>query len=175
MQKVNLYPITWEGYNAWLRSILGTSIFKFVYENTPIQIYWKFYNHKRKISRQKFLIFFLYSCSKHRLWVLVRTASWGGSNGYPQFMLFCFFRKIMYTPVKASFTIQKWGLRGVKIIQACFRDSRGIALGRAIKNTNQLPAKVHVPLYKVCRLSLTLLYYAVIIWQYKTFGSCEKW
>ena len=28
----------------------------------------------------------------------------------------------MYTPINPSFTIKKWGLRGVKIIQACFRD-----------------------------------------------------
>ena len=45
------------------------------YENTPIQIYWKFYHQKLNIFRWKILIFFLYFCSKHRLWVLVRTAS----------------------------------------------------------------------------------------------------
>ena len=28
----------------------------------------------------------------------------------------------MYTPVNPSFTIQKCGLRGVKIIKVCFRD-----------------------------------------------------
>ena len=27
-----------------------------LYENTPIQIYWKFYNKKRKMFRQKILI-----------------------------------------------------------------------------------------------------------------------
>ena len=44
------------------------------YENTPIQINRNFFNPKRKIFRQKFLIFFVY-CSIHRLWVLIRTAS----------------------------------------------------------------------------------------------------
>ena len=45
------------------------------YENTPIQIYRKFHLQKLKNFRQKTLIFFLYFCSKHRLRVLVRTAS----------------------------------------------------------------------------------------------------
>ena len=42
--------------------------------NTPIQIYWKFYNRKRKLLIKEFR-YFPYFCSKHRLWVLVRTAS----------------------------------------------------------------------------------------------------
>ena len=36
----------------------------------------------------------------------------GGSNEYPQSMFLEEIRKIMYTPVNPSFTIQKWGLRG---------------------------------------------------------------
>ena len=43
------------------------------YENTPIQIYWKFHHQKLKVFRQKFW-YFSYFCSKHRLWILVRTA-----------------------------------------------------------------------------------------------------
>ena len=44
------------------------------YENMPIQIYWKFYHKKKmKIFSKKFW-YFSYFCSKHRLWVLVRTA-----------------------------------------------------------------------------------------------------
>ena len=43
-------------------------------ENTPIQIYWKFYNKKGKFSDKK-IWYFSFVCSKHRLWVLVRTAS----------------------------------------------------------------------------------------------------
>ena len=30
------------------------------YENTPIQIYWKFYNQKKKIIREKIQIFFMF-------------------------------------------------------------------------------------------------------------------
>ena len=51
------------------------NMFTIHYENMPIQIYGKFYRQKLKIFRLKTLIFFSYFCSKHRLWVLVRTAS----------------------------------------------------------------------------------------------------
>ena len=54
----------------------------------------------------KILIFFSYCCSKHRLWVLVWTASPRRSNEYPQSMLLSRNReKIVYTPVNPSFTI----------------------------------------------------------------------
>ena len=43
------------------------------YENTPFQIYRKFHLQKLKISDKK-LRYFSYFYSKHRLWVLVRTA-----------------------------------------------------------------------------------------------------
>ena len=39
----------------------------------------------------------------------------GGSNEYPQSMFLSRNKKIMYTPLNPSFTIQKWGLRGSKI------------------------------------------------------------
>ena len=44
------------------------------YENTPIQNYWKFHHQKLNVFRKKFW-YFSYFYSKHRLWVLVRTAS----------------------------------------------------------------------------------------------------
>ena len=44
-------------------------------ENTPIQIYRKFHLQKLKTFRYKNSDIFSYFCSKHRLWVLVRTAS----------------------------------------------------------------------------------------------------
>ena len=40
----------------------------------------------------------------------------GSSNEYPQSMFRAEIRKIMYTPVNPSFTIQKWGLRGQNYI-----------------------------------------------------------
>ena len=45
------------------------------YENTPIQIYRKFHFQKTENLQIKKLWYFSYFCSKHRLWVLVRTAS----------------------------------------------------------------------------------------------------
>ena len=48
------------------------------YENMPIQVYWKFHHQKKKkkwkFSGKKFK-YFSYFSSKHRLWVLDRTAS----------------------------------------------------------------------------------------------------
>ena len=57
------------------------------------------------------MIFFLF-CSKHRLWIHVRTAHLGGSYEYSQSMFYSKNKKIMYTPVNPSFTIYKWGVRG---------------------------------------------------------------
>ena len=41
----------------------------------PIQIYWKFHHQTWEFSNKKKTWYFSYFCSKHRLWVLVRTAS----------------------------------------------------------------------------------------------------
>ena len=46
----------------------------------------------------------------------------GGSNEYPQSMFWSKNKKNRYTPANPSFTIQKWGLRGVFIARACFPD-----------------------------------------------------
>ena len=45
------------------------------YENTPIQIYWKKFNQNKGNFSAKNFWYFSYTCSKHRLRVLVRTAS----------------------------------------------------------------------------------------------------
>ena len=64
----------WRSYLPWTNAY-QLPLTYFHYENTPIQIYWKLYNQKkRKFSDKKFW-YFSYFCSKHRLWVLVRTAS----------------------------------------------------------------------------------------------------
>ena len=44
----------------------------------------------------------------------------GGSNEYPQSMFFRKIRKIMYTPVNPSFTVQKWSLKGSKLYRRVF-------------------------------------------------------
>ena len=48
----------WEDREADL-TICSSGLLYHHYENMPIQIYWKFYNQKMKIFRQKFLIFFI--------------------------------------------------------------------------------------------------------------------
>ena len=53
---------------------------------------------------KKFDIFLIF-CSKHKLWVLVRTASPGGSNEYPQSMFWSKNKKNRYTPAYPTFTI----------------------------------------------------------------------
>ena len=50
-------------------------IFPTHYENMPIQIYRKFHLQKLNFQIKKRCYFFSYFCSKHRLWVLIRTAS----------------------------------------------------------------------------------------------------
>ena len=52
----------------------GTLMTKKLLRKKPIQIYWTFYHKKIKIWDKKFW-YFPYICSKHRLRVLVRTAS----------------------------------------------------------------------------------------------------
>ena len=56
-------------------SYITTSLWMRHYENRPIQIYWKFYNQKKGKFSDKNFWYFSYFISKHRLWVLVRTAS----------------------------------------------------------------------------------------------------
>ena len=48
----------------------------------------------------------------------------GGSNEYPQSMFLSIDKKIMYTPCKPLFYYIKVGFKGVKIIQAYFRDGK---------------------------------------------------
>ena len=82
------------------------------YENTPIQIYRKFHLQKLKIFRLK---------SSDIFHLSAQNIDWrGGSNKYPQSMFPSKIRKIMYTPVNPSFTIQRWGLRGSKLYRHVF-------------------------------------------------------
>ena len=52
----------------------------------------------------------------------------GGSNEYSQSMFWAEIRKLMYTPVNPSFTIQKWGLRGSTLYRYVFLMERGYRL-----------------------------------------------
>ena len=75
------------------------------YENTPIQIYWKFYNQKRENFQTKIIDIFNISAQNIDCWYSLEPPRRGGSNEYSQSMFWAEIRKIMYTPVNTSFTI----------------------------------------------------------------------
>ena len=75
--------------------ITKTCLFKYI-EN--------FSTKKGKFSDKKFW-YFLYFCSKHRLWVSLEPPRRGGSNEYHNLCFWAEIRKIMFTPVNPSFTI----------------------------------------------------------------------
>ena len=84
----------------------GYGVLDIHYESTPIQIYRKFSPPKIK-KNQKKLWYFSYFCSKHKLWVLVRTAS--------NHVLSRNKKNNIY-PCKPQFYYIKMGFKGVKII-----------------------------------------------------------
>ena len=93
------------------------------YENMPIQIYWKYYHKKKmKIFRQKISDIFHISAQNTDCGYSLEPPRWGGSNEYPQSMFSSRNKKNNVYPCKPQFYYKKWGLRGVKIIKACFHD-----------------------------------------------------
>ena len=102
-----------------------------VYENTPVLIYRKFHHQKLKIFQIKILIFFSYFCSKHRLWVLVRTASPRRFYRVPTIYVLSRNKKNNVYPCKPQFYYIKVGFKGVKIIQVCFRDAATLVISNA--------------------------------------------
>ena len=74
------------------------------YENTLIQIYWKFYYQKWKFSDKNSDIF-RNSAQNIDCGYSLEPPRRGGSNEYPQSMFWAEVRKIMYTPVNPSFTV----------------------------------------------------------------------
>ena len=72
---------------------------------------------KRKFSDKDSDIF-SYFCSKHRLWVLVRTTS----NEYPQSMFLSRNKENNVFSCKPQFYDIKVGFKRVKLIQVYFRD-----------------------------------------------------
>ena len=75
------------------------------YENTPIQIYWKFHHRKWKFLDKKILTFFYIFAQNIDCGYSLEPPRRGGSNEYPQSMFWAEIRKIMYTPVNPSFTL----------------------------------------------------------------------
>ena len=66
-----------------------------------------------KIEISVDFVYFSNFCSKHRMWVHVRTASTrrGGSNEYPRSMFWSKNKKTRCTPVYPSFAIRKVGFK----------------------------------------------------------------
>ena len=75
------------------------------YENTPIQIYRKFYHKKMAIFQIKNSNIFHISAQNIDCGYSLEPPRRGGSNEYPQSMFLSRNNKIMYTPVNPSFTI----------------------------------------------------------------------
>ena len=86
------------------------------YENTPIQIYWKFYNQKWKIFRWKILIFFHISAQNIDCGYSLEPPQRGGSNKYPQSTFLSRNKKNNVYPCKPQFYYINVGFKGVKII-----------------------------------------------------------
>ena len=92
------------------KSITKTRLFKYI-ENF-ISKNWKFSDKK--------LLYFSYFCSKHRLWVLLRTI-YVFEQKYEKYKRFFIWK---FYPCKPQFYFIKVGFKGVKFIQACFRDAQ---------------------------------------------------
>ena len=75
------------------------------YENTPIQIYWKFYNQKLATFQIKNSNIVHISAKNIDCGYSLEPPRRGGSNEYLQSMFWAEIRKIIYTPVNPSFTI----------------------------------------------------------------------
>ena len=75
------------------------------YENTPIQIYWKFYHQKMAIFQIKKSDIFQISAQNIDCGYSLEPTRWGGSIEYPQSIFRAEIRKKTYTPVYPSFTV----------------------------------------------------------------------
>ena len=99
------------------RSITKTRLFKciknFITKNENFQM-------KNSVFFFVLFCFFSYFCSKHILWVLVRTASRGGSNKYPQSMFLSRNKKINVYPCKPQLYCIKVGFKGSKLYTLVF-------------------------------------------------------
>ena len=86
----------------WLVSSDYLSFFH--YENTPIQIHWKFYLRKTENFQIKISDIFHISAQNIDCGYSLEPPRRGGSNEYPQSMFWAEIRKKMTTPVNPSFT-----------------------------------------------------------------------
>ena len=86
------------------------------YENTPIQIYWKFYHQKKwKFSDKNSDIFHI-SAQNIDCGYSLEPPRRGGSNEYPQSMFLNRNKKNNVYPCKSQFYYIKVGFKGVNIL-----------------------------------------------------------
>ena len=86
------------------------------YENTPIQIYWKFHHQKTVKFSDKNSDIFHVSAQNIDCGYSLEPPRWGGSNEYPQAMFLSRNKKNNVYPCKPQFYYIKVGFKGVKII-----------------------------------------------------------
>ena len=86
------------------------------YENTPIQIYWKFYLQKTENFQIEISDIFQISAQNIDCGYLLEPPRRGGSNEYPQSMFLSRNKKNNEYPCKPQFYYIKVGFKGVKII-----------------------------------------------------------
>ena len=86
------------------------------YENTPIQIHWKFHHQKLEIFRYKNSDIFHISAQNIDCGYSLEPPRWGGSNEYPQSMFLTRNKKTNVYPCKPQFYYIKVGFKGVKVI-----------------------------------------------------------
>ena len=86
------------------------------YENTPIQILWKFYTKKNKKNSDKYSDIFHNSAQKIDCRYSLEPPRRGGSNEYPQSMFLSRNKKNNVYPCKPQFYDIKVGFKGVNII-----------------------------------------------------------
>ena len=92
------------------------------YENKPIQVYWKFYHQKMKISDKNSDIFHI-SAQNIDCGYSLEPPRRGGSNEYPQSMFLSKNKKNNVYPCKPQFYYIQVGFKGVNILKACFCDA----------------------------------------------------
>ena len=86
------------------------------YENTPIQIHWKFYHKKKAFFRIKIFDIFHISAQNIDCGYSLELPRRGGSNKYPQSMFLSRNKENNVYPCKPQFYYIKVGFKGVKII-----------------------------------------------------------
>ena len=86
------------------------------YENTPIQIYWKFYHQKNEKFQIKNSDSFHISAQNIDCGYSLEPPRRGGSNEYPQSMFLSRNKKNNVYPCKPQFYYIKVRFKGVKII-----------------------------------------------------------